>query len=62
MEFEICKLLRVTPKELGDKRRKDPQGVEFLQRAIIDRWDREMKAHEEAERKAKRGKKSIRRV
>jgi hypothetical protein len=41
LEYEICKFLRITPKELGRKRIEDPAGVYFLELAMIDRWNKE---------------------
>jgi len=56
IEFELCKLLRVTPKELGEKRRRDPDGLRFLELSMMDRWNKEYEAHKKAESKSKSGK------
>ena len=63
LEFELCKLFQVTPKELGQQRAKDPMGMAYMERTLIHRWEVEVKAKDEAERKAitGKGKKSIRR-
>jgi len=63
LEFELCKLFQVTPKELGQQRVKDPTGMAYMERTLIHRWETEVKARDEAERKAKtgKGKKNIRR-
>jgi len=53
LEFELCKEWGLTPKELGEKRKHDPEGVSFLERTMIYRWEQQHKAHKEAERKSK---------
>jgi len=47
-------MLQVTPKELGEKRKANPQGIEFLERHLIYRWNEEAKARKKAEKEAKR--------
>jgi hypothetical protein len=62
MELELCEMLNCTPKELGDKRIKEPQGIEFLERAILNRYKEKEKAYKEASKGAKKPKRgSIRR-
>jgi len=56
----MCDFLKVTPRELGEKRRKDPIGVSFLERFMIYKWQKENEARKKIDSKAKRGK-SIRR-
>ena len=53
MEYELCKEWKLTPKELGEKRRNDPEGVAFLELSMIHRWKKEEEARKEAERKAR---------
>lgn len=42
-----------TPDELGYARRRNPNGISFIERMIIYKLEQEAKAHKEAERKAK---------
>ena len=49
----MCKEFKLTPKELGVKRRNDTDGVTFLEQSMVHRWTKEREARNEAERKAK---------
>ena len=49
----MCKLLNVTPRELGEKRRLDPIGIAFLERHLIYRLEQEAKARKKAEQAAR---------
>lgn len=49
----MCKLLSCTPDELGYARRRNREGISFMERMIIHKLEQEAKAHKEAERKAK---------
>jgi len=55
LEFEICKLLHVTPKQLGTLRYEDPVGISFLERSLVYRWKQRVDQQKEIERKSKRG-------
>ena len=50
----MCKLLRVTPRELGEKRRKDPVGMAFLERHLIYRLEKEAEMRKKLEKKRKK--------
>jgi len=45
LEFEMCKFLKVTPKELGKRRYNDPAGVYFLESSMINRWNKEAEVY-----------------
>ena len=45
LEFEVCKLLGITPKELGRKRKDDPGGVYFLESSMIHKWNKEAESY-----------------
>jgi hypothetical protein len=58
VEFEMCKFLRITPKELGKRRKNDPAGMYFLESSMIHRWNKEAehikKQNDEMKRKQRR--------
>lgn len=58
IEFEMCKFLGITPKELGKRRKYDPTGVYFLELSMIYRWNKEAehikKQNDEMKRKQHR--------
>jgi len=56
LEFELCKLLGKTPKEIGELRRKDPDGVAFLEYCILWRKKKELEALKKHEQELKRAK------
>ena len=41
LELELCKILSSTPKELGNYRKSDPKGIEFIETTIIWRCKKE---------------------
>lgn len=49
-------MLGLTPKELGDKRERDPIGVAFLERTIIYRMNKKAEAHEKQRKEMERAK------
>lgn len=49
----MCKEFKLTPKELGKKRRDDRDGITFLEQHMVYRWTKERQARQEAERKAR---------
>lgn len=53
LEFELCKLLGKTPREIGELREKDPLGIKFLEECILWRKKKELEALKKAEQKAK---------
>ena len=64
LEFEMCSLLGVTPKQLGEFREKDPIGIIFLENHYIYRKVEEHKAIEKSNKTSQRksGGKIIRRA
>ena len=50
----MCKEFKLTPKELGVKRRNDTDGVTFLERSMVHRWTKEREARNEAKAKSHR--------
>lgn len=55
LEYEMCSLLSVTPKQLGELREKDSKGLAFLEYSFIHRKKKEYDEWKkrEAERKSK---------
>ena len=53
LEFELCKTFGWTPDELGERRRRNPDGIRFLEYSIIHRWEKEIEARKKAERQAR---------
>lgn len=51
--MELCKLLKKTPMELGELRKKDPLGMAFLEQHIIWEYQEKEKVYKEAERKSR---------
>jgi hypothetical protein len=49
----MCEFLSCTPKELGKRRIKDPEGIAFLEQHIIWKAEEEHKAYKEMERRSK---------
>jgi hypothetical protein len=56
LEFELCNMLHITPKELGVKRQQDPLGIMFLERHFIHRWNEKVKAMKKQESELKKRK------
>jgi len=54
MEYKLCEKLHKTPMELGELRAKDPLGVSFLERSIINEYQEKEKQYKEASKKMKR--------
>jgi len=52
LEFKMCELLNCTTLELGEKRRRDPRGVAFLERHVIWEANEKDKHYKEMERKS----------
>ena len=53
MEYKLCEKLHKTPMELGELRNKDPLGVSFLERSIINEYQEKEKQYKEASKKMK---------
>jgi hypothetical protein len=53
MEFKLCEMLHVTPKGLGEIRRKEPESIAFLERYLAYEIEVKEKQLKEAKRKAK---------
>jgi len=51
--MELCKILNVTPKQLGKLRRDDPRGIYFIENYIAWEASEKHKAYKEAEKKSK---------
>ena len=49
----MCSLLKKTPKEIGELRRKDPLGIRFLEECILWRKKKELEAIKKAQQKMK---------
>ncbi|MEA2092131.1 MAG: hypothetical protein U9O83_07190 [Campylobacterota bacterium] len=54
MEYKLCEKLHKTPMEIGELRGKDPLGMSFLERSIVNEYEEKAKQYKEAEKKAKR--------
>jgi hypothetical protein len=57
MEIEICRFFHETPMQIGERRRKDPAGIRFIEKKILWECKEREKQQKEIERKAKSGKK-----
>ena len=49
----MCREFKLTPKELGRKRREDTDGITFLEQFMVHKWTKEREARKEQERKMK---------
>jgi len=49
----LCSLLHKTPREIGELRQKDPEGIRFLEECILYRKKKEYEAYKKLEQKAK---------
>jgi len=53
MEIELCRFFHETPQQIGERRRKDPAGIRFIEKKIIWEYQEREKHEKELERKAK---------
>ena len=53
MEYKLCEKFHKTPMELGELRNKDPLGVSFLERSIINEYQEKIDVQDELQAKVK---------
>ena len=51
--MELCRFFHDTPQEIGERRRKDPAGIRFIEKKIIWEYQERDKEHKKLEREAK---------
>jgi hypothetical protein len=56
LEYEMCSLLNVTPKQLGRLREDDPTGLAFMERSFIHRKVVEHEMYEKQKKEAEKAK------
>lgn len=54
LEYEMCSLLSVTPKQLGVLREENPLGLAYLERSFIYRRQQEYEANKKQQDEMKR--------
>lgn len=54
LEYEICSLLNITPKKLGQLRISEPDSINFFQMYLLNKWEIESKNAEKQKKEMER--------